>query len=240
MKHWYEKQPELMIKVESEIEAQFPALRVLKISGLVVIRGRLDIMQGDSCVDGYGIEVILGDDHPRSIPKVFETDKRVPRIIDRHINEDGSACLFVNWERHKYWTDPTCIGSFLRGPVNSFFYSQTYFAKYNEWPWGDRPHGLPGIIDSLEDELGFKGRNSVVAALKMLTSEKVSGHLACPCGSNQILRKCHGQNLVTLHKIIGAREAKHVLGVIRWYEHKQTERDRAAMRRLLQHSGTFR
>jgi hypothetical protein len=75
--------------------------------------------------------------------------------------------------------------------VRNFFIGQGLVEKGLPWPAGERSHGTAGAIEAFGELVGFTDQVLLVRALKMLTKTPIGGHLACPCGSGSILRKCH-------------------------------------------------
>ena len=92
------------------------------------------------------------------------------------------------------WTaktgDPS-FASFLRVPFRNFFVSQSHYRKYGTWPFDERDHGLPGMLQSFSELLGCAADVSTVGCqLDFLTREWPKGHWVCPCGSGASLRRC--------------------------------------------------
>ena len=146
MNNWWEDDPDLLYQIENDVESKFDGLRTVIVGGTVFINGRFDVFEDELHYDSYSISVKLTNNHPKSMPAVFETGGRIPKTSKRHLNEDGSACLFVPFERKLYSPDARSIGQFLGGPVNAYFYSQSYFERHKRYPFGERNHGIFGIF----------------------------------------------------------------------------------------------
>jgi hypothetical protein len=88
----------------------------------------------------------------------------------------------------------------LAGPVNEYFLGQFWFEKAGKWPFGERPHGMPGLEEAYADALGIKNaREVLIPHLQALAHEKPKGHWRCPCGSGVRLRRCHSKELAAMH-----------------------------------------
>jgi hypothetical protein len=143
---------------------------------------------------------------------VWEIGGRIKRNKDHHINQrDGSCCIAV----HDEWiarTGKDSLSSFLRVPFRNFFISQAHFYKYGEWPFEERPHGLPGMMQSYSEFLGcVEDAASVGRHLEFLTHQRPKGHWCCPCGSGKRLRHCCRLRINELSTRINSRLADRLL-----------------------------
>ena len=193
MKKWYIQNPSLFQDFKQLLSLEYPTLRVQLKNGIVYVRGRLVIehSKNTKVVDSCSIEIEIPDDYPKSIPVVRETERRFPINVDRHFDSDGRACLFVRDEQYKYYPEGASIVDFIRGPVHSFFLSQIYFDLKKRWLYGERRHGVDGIIDFYGEELGTKDKSVIIEFLRYLTRKELKGHWYCYCGSGKRLRDCH-------------------------------------------------
>ncbi len=198
---WYLTNPKLLESIETEVERDFPGLRVLIIDNKVIIQGRLDIFCDSAHYDSYGVCVKLGDNHPIDLPQVFEKENRLPKTMDRHFyQDDKSACLFVPFERGIFWPDTRSISQFIGGPVNAFFYSQSFFDRNGHYPFGDRAHGLPGVLQSVKEIFDLKTNRQAISIMDVIHRDEIKGHWPCPCGAEKIFRKCHSNKVAELKR----------------------------------------
>lgn len=194
---WYIENPELLQKVRDDIK-KYPTLRVVTEKQIVFIRGGLQILNKEKTkvVDSFSIEIELPSDFPTSIPILKETAKRIPKNADRHFNIDENACLFVPEEREKYFPNGSPISDFIENCVKPFFVNQSYFEEAGEWPLGQRPHGLDGVLDYYREQYGEKSKEIIRNFLLYLGKRQVKGHWPCYCGSGKKMRKCHMSYLI--------------------------------------------
>lgn len=68
---WWQREPELFISVKEELEA-FSFLSYEMENSLLVIRGLWPVKSKTNLMDEYSIKIVLPDDYPISIPKVYE------------------------------------------------------------------------------------------------------------------------------------------------------------------------
>jgi len=192
---------------EALIRQQFEEL-ALTYSGLALsedapgrwaIRGILSFsatFQGVTLADAFSILIILPDDFPDSPPTVQETGGRIP--ADFHQYRDRTLCLGAPvevWGRFK--ADPRLV-TFVETLVVEYLYGYVHQEKYGTLPFGELSHGCKGIREYYQDLFETDDVQIELALLKVLADGTYRGHLGCPCGSDTILRKCHGQVLLRL------------------------------------------
>ncbi len=208
-KLWYVEDPLLLASIEDEIESNFSGLRLFILNQKVFIQGRFDVYHQDNFYDRYSIRIELADNHPISLPQVFEIGGRVPTTAARHVYEEGGyACLFVPFERFKYWPDSRNMSSFLGGPVNSYFYSQSFYDQHGYYPFGERSHNLSGVIESIKDISGMNSSSKVYAAIDLISKTQMKGHWDCPCNSGKNLKNCHFGTLADLKRVLNLEDLK--------------------------------
>ncbi len=229
-KLWYFEDPLLLASIEDEIENNFPGLRLLVLNKKVVIQGRFDVYYQDNFYDRYSIKIELADNHPISLPQVFETGGRVPTTAARHVYEEGGyACLFVPFERFKYWPDCRSMSSFLGGPVNSYFYSQSFYDQHGYYPFGERSHNLSGVIESIKDISNMDSNLKVVSTLDLISKNNLKGHWDCPCFSGLSLKNCHLSEVVKLKQILSQKD----LEFLKIWIVRERERENTILKRLI-------
>lgn len=158
--------------------------------------------------DAYDIRIILPNKE-LEFPNVQETEGRIKNLaqklkkplIDLHVYEDGICCIIGPYDESSEFS----IENFINGPVLQFFYDQSYYEKYKEWPRGTYSHGYLGLIENyfynfIEGKKGLeqncleklRGNNNWTTIKKFLESdENIKGHWLCICGSKLKFRKCH-------------------------------------------------
>jgi hypothetical protein len=206
---WYKNKPEVLKELINQLSINYPTLHVVIICNVVHISGSLllnDPASGRE-FDRFGIDIILPENYPNQIPKVRETEDRIPKTIFRHFMSDGSACLFFRDEQYKYYNKNTKIIDFIRIPVYNFFLSQSYFELTEKWIFGERPHGKGATWDFYSEELGVYDINTIGRFLVMLASEKLDILHKCYCGSNKQLINCHINKVVQMRKNIPRNDA---------------------------------
>jgi len=150
----------------------------------------------------HKIKIVLMDDYPKSIPQIWETGGKIPRIPDRHINPtDGSLCLGVSEDLYIKYKGNFNIKDFLEGPTYSFFVGNALIEKGESWPHGEWDHALSGI---LQYYLQFFETDSswVVIQLLMQTMRPLHNKNLCACNSGKTVGNCHGKVLRKLQRYV--------------------------------------
>lgn len=204
-------------EVAEAIQRLQPALDIVaEQPGVLQVAGTFVLKHDAEVFDTYGVSIHVFDGFPEDEPHVYETSGRIPRKEHRHINErNGSACVGV-WEEWLARSSDVSFGAYLSGPVWDFFTSQTIFEATGKWPWGERQHGLPGVVEAYADVLGIEPRQEMVLRyLHILDAMRIEGHRACPCGSGANVWRCHREQLNDLRARIPRRLIRKMLARIR-------------------------
>lgn len=196
---WFMTTPALYERIGTDLRRQFRTLRLVNDGTKASIKGALPIRASDGTeLDRFQIEIELPEDFPKSVPIVRETGGRIPRIPDRHVNFDGTACLFVRDETWRFWGDDSTVTDFIQGPVYQFFLGQIYFETHQTWPFGERNHFARGVAEYYFEELGTRDLFVVRRFLSYLSAPAVDRNSICYCGSSSTLAKCHASKLLFL------------------------------------------
>jgi hypothetical protein len=142
----------------------------------------------------YGICILLPDNYPKQAPVLFCNDPKLPiGNIDRHILDDGTACLGIYADIMTRWSLHPDIINFLENFVAPFLVWQVYYDAHQKPPsWGQRSHFSEGIIEYYAELLSMNKSQSIVEFMKLLARKnRPKGHEQCPCGSGERLRNCH-------------------------------------------------
>jgi hypothetical protein len=179
-------------EVEPRLAQLFPALHLDKRSGRPVGRGTFTIDEAGREIDRFLVEIDFGPLALGDLPKVWETEGRIPRTPDRHINtQDGSACVCLPEDYFLRHPGPFDVVAFLSGPVRDFFVGQAIVERGGAWPHGEWAHGGAGTEEWAKEFMETFSGAQISAFVNVLAMKDLKGHLACPCGSGRRLRDCH-------------------------------------------------
>lgn len=138
--------------------------------------------------------------------ELFNEENKVPIIketggkIDRkypHVNKDGSLCLEISSEILDKCTDAFGFNAevWFNTFVISYFYSYRYYKEYGRYPFGERKHGVAGILEYYQQKFGVETQAKSFECLSYSANHRYRGHLPCPCGSGKRIRNCHSKEL---------------------------------------------
>jgi hypothetical protein len=200
---------QLFENVRRELAETYPDLRVTMENERITAMGSFPILYDGEILDRFLIELVVPENFPDSTPILRETGNRVPPISDRHINDlTGEACPLVPEEWLLLPLEQRTVSSFLEGPVRNFFIGQSLVERGEPWPWGERPHGRPGLMQAYGEMLGIDDENTILRYLEYLCHKEIKGHWQCPCGSSMRLRHCHIENIRELQRRIPCNVAR--------------------------------
>lgn len=200
-RYWQEKNPALYVQMQAQISAKYPTLHFRVSDQIVFLNGTLQITDAQGVFTYFLVEIELLPEFPEALPIVREVAGRIPRIADRHMLPGGTACLHVQEDWYYAHPDGYTLLEFLDGPVLSFFVGQTCVEHGKPWPYGERAHGVQGILECYSDLTGAKDFATISRFMRALTQKELKGHHSCPCGSRKKLRNCH-KNLLEVRSRI--------------------------------------
>lgn len=147
----------------------------------------------------YALKIEVPRGYPEMLPQVFDIDGIIPKDFE-HFYSDGSLCLGSPMELYLSALE-IGISEFLIKHIDSYLYSATYFIKYNcQFPYGERPHGLMGILDFWKEYLNTDDIGIVYGVMNYISKNNYRGHDLCPCGSKGKVRNCHGSIILPIFK----------------------------------------
>lgn len=169
--------------------------------GYWAIRGALSFIatfNDITVTDTFSILIEIPSDYPKCQPSVQETGGRIPSDFHQYI--DRTLCLGAPVEVERRFRAEPRLLPFVSNLVVPYLYGFVYVQKNGEFPFGELSHGSKGIREFYQDTFRTADLQIIFAMLKILAEKRYRGHLLCPCGSDKILRKCHGSTLLRLSK----------------------------------------
>lgn len=187
-----------------EFRKRYPEFSIMKDElGDTVLMGcfELDAEYNDVRIsETFSLKLRVPQSFPKNVPLVWEMSTHIPNGY-KHLYRDHSFCLGINGEILRELLQTASLVRFMEGPVKSYLYSALYHEKYGYFPFGDRPHGVEGILQYYNELFNVHDDQSAMKLLKIVAlGESVRGHLLCPCGSGIRTRVCHGKLLRSLAK----------------------------------------
>lgn len=195
-----------------------PKLRIEPYKHDFVVGGKFVVSDGPS-EDGplaeFDVVIFVPARFPEKEPKVWETDGKLPNDIDRHTYGDTACCTCV-WAEWLARNPTPTFREYLEGPVYNFFLSQLYFEACEEWPFGEREHGLDGVVQAVAKILGQPSLTLEDSRryLRALSAKQLKGHFDCPCGSGRRIRACHFDEISKMRARLDPLSATRFLRVL--------------------------
>lgn len=169
--------------------------------------------------DSYAVS-ILSPVSMSVLPMVIETGSRIfsiakarnLRICDLHIEEHGICCLCPKLFGTINYAQGIDLKNFMYDLVIPFFYSQSFFEKYSDWPTGTYSHGDLGTLEYYNElvSAGQSNANVVRMFLDSLDSKTqniiansvvISRQWQCICGKGMKFRHCHPKAMHGLKRL---------------------------------------
>ena len=149
--------------------------------------------------DEYSVLITLAVNYPDLPPTVQETGGRIPPNF--HQNADRTLCLGAPLEVYKRFKERPRLLPFVQTSLIEYLYGYSHLIKYGYLPFGELSHGYLGVREYYQDMFKTDDVKILFSLLRIITDGVYRGHHKCPCGSGNILRKCHGPIILNLLKI---------------------------------------
>jgi len=207
---WYEQNPKLLENTRINIKQNYPGLRLEVDQSIAYIKGALSLKsETGKEIELFQVEIELPANYPIDIPITREIGGRFPKVDNRHFNLNGSACLFFDDERYKYYPSGSDVFFYIENCVKPFLFWQLDFEiKNGKNPLPARGHGEHGIIEFYKEELLTEDPKCVLKGMEYLTAKKIRRHWQCYCGGDKKVGECHLEHLTTLKKRIPRKLVK--------------------------------
>lgn len=197
-------------------------------SSAVIIEGELRCFRvgpDDVVIDeNYAVRIEVPREFPRELPRVVETQGKVPRSF--HRNPDASLCLGSPLAIRLAIADDPSIAAFIDRVVIPYFYSHAYFVRCGQMPFGELAHGAAGLEDDVRRLFRMPNGTDAVEFLRLasLRRRHANKH-KCPCGSGKRLGRCHSTVVQQARCVLGRFVCRSEWQLLR--DQRQIERDLA-------------
>lgn len=144
----------------------------------------------------YDIEIRISIDSPK-LPTVIDTGNAIEQNYP-HRYTNGELCLETDTTVKLRFIDGFNLLQWMDEYVEPYYFTYEYFMRFGYFPFGERPHGPEGIINTYQEIFHERDISKTLLLMMHCAYEPYRGHINCPCGSNKRLRNCHGQYLFPL------------------------------------------
>ncbi len=223
-RHWHELRPELVEQIRRDLAANYPTLHLFIERRVAQIRGSFPVVgEHGKILDRFQVTIWLPPAFPRTLPITWETGGRIPWTAERHVVEDGAACVLLPDERWKVFPLGAPFIDYLKGPLHSYFLGQLLVEAGGKWPYGEWGHAAAGVLEFYYEALGVRTPKSVLRYLAFLKRPKLKPHRRCPCGSTRQIGECCIVELKLLRERIDSQTASES------YEYVRNEIERVSL-----------
>lgn len=142
----------------------------------------------------YGIKIVIPL-NSEELPYVVDKDNYISKSY-HHYYSTGKLCLETDSAIRLRFVDGFDLVAWMTEYVETYFFSYEYYMRYNYFPFGERSHGLDGVLQTYLDVFKTKDPYAVLRIMSYISLSPYRGHNNCPCGSNLKLRNCHGETIL--------------------------------------------
>lgn len=164
--------------------------------GNFVIKDHAGAIQGD-----FDIMVKIPAAYPIGFPTLYETSKKITRIDDRHIDENGGCCVEITQKILSIARNGISLQDFFKKYVHRFFCWQLV---YEEDPlilaqWDHRECGVKQFYKEL---FGSDDKTVSRSFIESVLNRQIPRRKdLCLCGSGKFIKKCHRDVFYELEQI---------------------------------------
>ncbi len=171
----------------------YPLLQRVEEDGYIRVNGEIALTHKDvGEYDRYSVSIRFPEAYPRCFPRVIETSEKIPRIPDRHVNDDSTLCLTVEPEERRIAKNGISFKFFLDKVLVPHLSRETHRSLSPEYEDGEYAHGAEGIWKYFEEILEISGKHGLLKELEVIVETKWPGRNdRCSCGSGKKFKKCH-------------------------------------------------
>ncbi len=143
--------------------------------------------------DSFALQIDVPKAFPKDLPKVRETEGRIPQTGDYHVNQDDrTLCLGSPLSLLlKISKSPTLSGFAENCLVPYLFAISRKLKSGGSLPFGELAHGSKGMLADYIHLFGLKRPEQARYAFQLLGMKKRRANkLLCPCGCGIHLGRC--------------------------------------------------
>lgn len=141
------------------------------------------------------------------LPYIIDSGHHIARNYP-HIYRDRKLCLETDTRVKLHFIDGFNLLEWMHDFVEPYYFSYEYFMKYGEFPFGERPHGTLGIVQTYREVFKESDDALILKYIKYIATDNYRGHLPCPCGSGKRTRSCHGKMFL---QILNDKKLKSII-----------------------------
>lgn len=157
--------------------------------------------------DSYNLEILIPDMFPQDLPTVRETEGRIPRTGEFHVNADGSLCLGSSLRLLLKVSKEATLSGFASRCLVPYLYAISLKLR-NGGPlvFGELAHFGPGMLQDYSELFSVTTLEQARNALIALTLKKrLANKRLCPCGCGLRLGRCPYRRCLARYRKLASR-----------------------------------
>lgn len=210
-----------LLRIQSGLHIKSETEKRIELTGEILVNCE---SKGYFLSDRYAVEIVipLGSD---KLPFVIDKGNRIAKDYP-HRYKNGELCLETDTIIRIHFLDGFSLTEWINDFVEPYYFSYEFYQRYGEFPFGERGHGLQGILETYQELFQEENLAKVYALMKSICKDTYRGHLLCPCGSGKRFRVCHGQMVMKYYtdnrlKEIVRADYKAISSAVTYYEQLQ-------------------
>jgi Ser/Thr protein kinase RdoA (MazF antagonist) len=162
------------------------------------------IFLDDAMSDSYWVDIRLRW-NKKSFPKVFETEERIPREEDRHVNGDGSFCFFTPARIEILRSlEVRTLLQFVNLVLIPYLQHNSYYEMHGTYLAEYSHNTATSSFETFTEISGLEDSGSIIGLLERIENgARIRPNEPCYCGSGKKIKKCldHNQRYENLKKL---------------------------------------
>lgn len=150
--------------------------------------------------EAFHLEIEVSREHPRVVPRAFETAGRIPRSYHKLVGNAFCLSSRLRLAIAVHRTPDLC--AFFERFVVPYLYRYAHLEKFGTEPWPDLPHEEAGLLKDYMKLFEAPSPEHAIRFLERLGERKrVANKRACPCGSGRRVGRCHHLQFEKLRQV---------------------------------------
>lgn len=193
----------------NKLISNYPDLATVRVDSQVVrLHGHIRVFRthNDFTVNKtYTLDIVVPIDSSE-LPYVIDIDRIIRQDYHHYYTSSGKLCLATDSEMRIRFVDGFDLCEWMSEFVELYYFSYEYYERYCIFPFGERVHGISGIIQTYQDILGADDILQTFKLMRFIKQKEYRGHHKCPCGSKNTLRNCHGSAMMFVYQNTQVKE----------------------------------
>jgi hypothetical protein len=162
------------------------------------------------------LRIELREGYPKTEPIAFDVGHRCEwGDPDGHVNPDGAVCLWIQQRSQWNPSEPLALVEFIAQVIVFFERYLVYEAGGKlVWPGPASGHGVNGYLEYLREELKVGEAMLQALAPELEKLGALSGYAPCPCGADEVFRRCHGPQLRRLRRTLDPWNRRRIVSAL--------------------------